>query len=245
MTALSVSARGVWKTFRAGRARVEALRGATLEVRAGEAVALVGSSGSGKSTLARCMAGLTPVDEGAIRFGEKPIASPSPVQLVFQHPSQALNPGFRVDRAIAEPLEIAGADASSRNSEAARRMGQLELPANLAACRVSELSGGQKARVALARGLCALNGRSGVLILDESPASLDLPLQRRLSKHLHAIRSREQVGILLITHDWNLAAAFADTLWVMDSGQVREPDCEAGRLLAAAAPPLLRGIDAA
>lgn len=244
MTAPSATADRVWKSF--SRERVQALRGATLEVAAGSAVALVGSSGSGKSTLAKCLAGLLAPDRGTVLFGGQPIAFPAPVQLVFQHVSVSMNPAFTAARAIAEPLEIAGVgSASSRRLQAVRRLEELEIPPQFGNALIAELSGGQKARVALARALCALAGRPGLLILDETLTSLDIPLQRRIARFLHTVRRRDSVAILLITHDWNLAVSFADEVRVMDSGEVRDSGCEAGRALADAAPPFLHKVEGA
>lgn len=169
-----------------------ALAGVSFELQQGEAVILEGPSGSGKSTLARCLAALEPYDSGAIEF-----AAPKRVQLVPQSPSDSLNP----TRTVAAALQEAGLDP------APELLAQLALPPDIRNRRASQLSEGQRARVAILRA--AEHTADGLLILDESLASLDDATRGEVIAYLASARRTRRLTLLLITHDAATAAALS------------------------------------
>ncbi len=218
---------GVWQRRKGS---VCALRGVSLQVKAGESVAVVGPSGAGKSTLARVLAGVEPPDAGTVTVGGVAL-NPGPesalralrqtVQLVFQDPGQALDPRQRVGAAVAEPLVIRRVP----RRELARRMEELlelvGLPRSreLALRLPRDLSGGERQRVALARAL-ACDPR--VLVLDEPTASVDASMRGQVVNVLEALRRGRGVALVVITHDLGLAACLCQRVIVLDGGSVVE-----------------------
>lgn len=214
-----IECRGVRKSYGRGPTARRILDGIDWRIDAGAWAALVGASGSGKSTLARCLALLEPVDEGEILVAGCPRDNPR-IQLIFQDPSRALDPYFTVERAIAQPLVIRGwGTAAERRARVREAMAEVDLPAAAAARRVSEVSGGQKRRVLIARALMA---EPRVLILDESLSGLDPTLRARMVNLLLDIQRRRGLTCVLISHDMRLALHLADTVAVMADGRIVE-----------------------
>ncbi len=202
---------------------VVALREVDLELPAGKTLAVVGPSGSGKSTLARCIAGLEQPTSGAISFAGINLLSPDVahrhVQLVFQDPGASLNPRFTVLAALNEPFVACGL-APERNP--ARLLEQVGLSSAFCERRTSQLSGGQKARLAIARALAALQlgGGPGLLILDESLGGLDLSVRAQIINLLVDLQEQQGLTYILITHDTALAAHLAEKIVVMAGGEI-------------------------
>jgi ABC-type glutathione transport system ATPase component len=215
--------RGGW--LRGGRATVQALRGVDLELAQSATLAIIGASGSGKSTLVRCIAGIEQPSGGEILYDGRPIHDADsrirPIQLIFQDPGASLNPRLSVEEALEEPLFIH--HDAAREFSAREILAQVGLPASLLARRTSELSGGQKARLALARALLALGLRPNrVLILDESLSSLDLSTQAQIINLLVDLQASHGLAYILIAHDLSLAAHMADQIAVMFEGKIVE-----------------------
>lgn len=179
-----------------------ALDGASLTIGEGEAVALVGPSGAGKSTLAKLLAGWETPDAGKIEWE----AQARRVQLVQQEPSESLNPRFTLGEALEEACGRADAGLLT----------PMQLPPDYLARRVSQLSEGQRARVAVARSAAALKGR-GLLILDESFAGLDTATRTAVTAFL-ADRPAA-VSLLVITHDVEVAEALGCRIVRIESGR--------------------------
>ncbi len=200
----------------------DVLTGATLDVRPGEVVALLGASGSGKSTLLRCVAGLHPLREGRIAIGGRDMADVDVEQrgvgLVFQ--DHALFPHRDVAGNVAFGPRMQGVDAEVAEARVARALADVGLT-HLADRAVDELSGGEQQRVALARALAA---RPRLLLLDEPYGSLDRPLRERLAAELPGLVRAEGIGALLVTHDQQEALRAADRIAVMVEGTVRQLD---------------------
>ena len=198
------AARRSWPA--ASQPEVQALRGVDLDVRPKQRLAIVGDSGSGKSTLARCIAGLEQPSSGTIRFAGQDLGDSMihhRIQMIFQDPGASLNPRFSVAEALEEPLVIRGASFSRQDT--ADRLGQVGLAGTMADRRTTQLSGGQKARLALARALAALeDGQPNILILDESLSSLDLSIQAQMVKLLLDLQEPRQLAYILIAHDLDL-----------------------------------------
>lgn len=234
--------RGLTRTYRrrkwigsAGN-EVRALRGVDLDLCAGKTLAIVGASGGGKSTLARCVAGLEPATSGEIFFRGQRLANPGEahrhIQLIFQDSGASLNPRFSVAEALREPLTI----GQERDLKITGRLQRVGLPETLANQATSQLSGGQKARLALARALAALDDSGAILILDESLASLDLSMQAQMINLLVDLQEERGLAYVLIAHNLRLAAHLADEIAVLFEGQIVERGAP-HRLFAAPAHP--------
>jgi peptide/nickel transport system ATP-binding protein len=205
---------------------VEALRGVNLELQAGRTLAVVGPTGSGKSTLARCIAGLEHPDAGEVLLDNRECTSTTihrRIQMIFQDPGGSLNPRFTVAEALAEPLAIS-TRAHVPSPIILERLRQVGLPESAGARVTSQLSGGQKARLAIARALAALGepDRPGVLLLDESLSALDLSVQTQIIELLLDLQQRRNLAYILIAHDLALVARLADEVVVLSEGRVVE-----------------------
>ncbi|MCT9932141.1 ABC transporter ATP-binding protein [Planotetraspora sp. A-T 1434] len=195
-------------------AAAPALAGVDLELLAGESVAVVGESGSGKTTLARCVAGLERPDTGRVVFHGS-AAGPRRLQMVFQDPYSALNPGLSVGTSLAEALAAAGRP----RSEVSELLELVGLPAAYARRRPKALSGGERQRVAIAR---ALAPRAGLLVCDEPVSALDVSVQAQVLNLLADLRRELGLTLLFITHDLAVARQIADRIYVMRHGRVVE-----------------------
>jgi ABC-type glutathione transport system ATPase component len=218
--------RGGWLSRRHS---VEALRGVDVEVRAGSTVALVGASGSGKSTLARCLACHEKPNSGEIWFAgtnlvglsQKELAPFRPqIQLIFQEPDASLNPRFTAIEIVSEPFLVAGLGTKSERRERALELMELVgLTAHLGSSLPSELSGGQRRRLAIARAL-ALEPR--LLILDEALTGLDLSTRAQISNLLLKLQGLYSLTYLCISHDFGLVTHLADQVVLLDRGRIVE-----------------------
>ncbi|WP_235558050.1 ABC transporter ATP-binding protein [Sphaerimonospora mesophila] len=212
-----LTVRGLTKRFHGSA--VPALDGVDLEVTAGESVAVVGESGSGKTTLARCVVGLERPDAGDVDFhagsGARGAALARRVQIVFQDPYSALNPGLTVGTCLAEALAAAGRP----KSEVAGLLTLVGLPEGYARRRPRALSGGERQRVAIAR---ALAPRPELLVCDESVSALDVSVQAQVLNLLSDLRRELGLTMLFITHDLAVARQIADRVYVMRGGRVVE-----------------------
>jgi len=186
---------------------VQALHKVSIEVGAGECVAVAGRSGAGKSTLARCIAGREPADSGAIEWHDAERGQER-VQLVQQEPSQSLNPRMTVAAALREACREASPDWLAR----------VRLPHEWFDRRVSALSEGQRARVAILRSAERL--KNGLLILDESLSGLDAGTRSHIISYLSEMRQERGLGVLLITHDSEAASKLGARMVRMEAGQV-------------------------
>lgn len=205
-----------------------AVKGADFAVQAGETLGIVGESGSGKSTLARAMVGLVKPAEGEILFDGKP-ARPlgrdratylRDVQLIYQHPYEALSPRMRIRDAIAEPLRRhALCPASQVPSQVADLMSQVDLDPTLGDRLPAQLSGGQCQRVAIARAL-AMNPR--VLIADEVTSALDVTLQAQVMDLLLRLQKDRGLTMIFISHDLAVIRRLCNSVIVMRQGEIVE-----------------------
>jgi len=211
------------------RTAVCAMRNVELDIAPGKIIAVVGESGSGKSTLACCIAMLESWDEGEIYFRGRDLAKLSgndlrtfrrEMQLILQDSAAALNPRFTALEAVEEPLVIQSTkNTDERRREALRSMERVGLPAEWADRRVTQFSGGQRQRLAIARALIL---RPKFLILDEALSGLDLSTQAQVLNLLLELQEAYGLTYLFISHDLALIAQVADEIAVMHAGEIVE-----------------------
>jgi len=200
----------------------------SFEIRRGESVGLVGESGCGKSTLARLLTNLIAPTAGRILFEGRDLrdlhALDSPqrfgIQQVFQDPTDSLNPRFSAFDAIADPLrrikKLRGAALATRVGELAD---QVALPRALLSRFPHQLSGGQKARVGIARAIAT---SPALLVLDEPTSALDVSVQAVILQLLDDLRRRLGMTYLFVTHDLSVVKLLCDRVIVMYLGRVVE-----------------------
>lgn len=227
--------RGWWdrlrrvKTDAPGQAFLHAVDDVSFTIRAGESLGLVGESGCGKSTLVRLLARLIEPTAGQIvfdgqdigaipigRFGRQP--QRSQIQVVFQDADDSLNPRFTAFDCIADPLRRMARLTSrevlrARVAEVAKMVG---LASELLGRFPHQLSGGQKARVNIARAV-ALHPR--LLILDEPTSALDVSVQALILKLLDELRHHLGMTYLFVSHDLNVVRLLCDRVMVMYLGK--------------------------
>jgi peptide/nickel transport system ATP-binding protein len=209
-----------------------AVDGISFEIMRGQSVGLVGESGCGKSTTSMmAMRLLDPTSGSIILDGEDIGAIPARafaklparkrIQMVFQDPTDSLNPRFTAMRAIADPIlrlgDIRGGDAlRARCEELAQLVG---LPRHLLDRFPHQLSGGQKARVGIARAI-ALHPE--LVILDEPTAALDVSVQAIVLNLLEELKARLGMSYLFVSHDLHVVRLLCDHVIVMKSGRIVE-----------------------
>jgi len=232
-----LSARGVAKRY----GQAVALDGVSLDVRAGECVALVGESGSGKTTLLRCFNRMTEIDGGSVLVDGTDVASADPVELrrrVGYVPQDGgLMPHWTVLRNVSlVPWLRHDGEAPRRASEALEWVGLS--PETFGGRWPRELSGGQRQRVAIARALAA---SPRIVLLDEPFGALDAITRAELQTSFDALRRRLGITALFVTHDLHEAALLADRVAVLRHGRI-EQVATADELTAAPATEYVRDL---
>ena len=227
----------------------------SLDLRAGEAVGLVGESGCGKSTLAYAAMGyLGPngrVLSGAIRVDGLDIAAMTEAgrarlrgnraAMVYQDPMSSLNPVMRIGRQLMEvPMRHQGLARAAAYEQAIAMLREVELPDPPAIMRryPHELSGGQQQRVVIAM---ALIGEPALLILDEPTTGLDVTVEAAVLDLVAELRARHDSAILFISHDLNTVARVCERIGVIYAGELVE-EAAAGELFARPRHPYTRAL---
>lgn len=221
---------GLSKSFRApGGGRVEAVREVSLSIPAGRTFGLVGESGSGKTTAARIAARHETADSGRVLLDGEEVGRATGaalrrfrrnVQYVHQNPFHSLDPRFRLDEIVTEPLRAFGIGSRrEREARAEELLAQVALDPGLKRRRPGELSGGQRQRVAIARALAL---RPGVLILDEPISALDALVQDQILRLLDRLQREFGLTYLFISHDLAVMRRICDEVGVMQAGRLVE-----------------------
>ncbi len=221
---VAVRAERVSRQYEMGSAVIRAVDDVTLEIRAGEFVALLGSSGSGKSTLLNLMAGLDRPTGGAIFASGKNLSEMSSLELaryrsrtvgmVFQ--SFNLLPRMTLEENVELPLRLAEVDRGERSARVRDALECVRLEKRLRH-RPSELSGGEQQRAALAR---ALVNRPTLLFADEPTGNLDSATGESIMLLLKDIQQNLGMTIVMVTHERPLAERFADRIVSLADGKL-------------------------
>jgi peptide/nickel transport system ATP-binding protein len=224
-----IDVRSVSKTYAVGARRVVAVEDISFSIERGSTHALVGESGSGKTTAVRLLLGLDQPDAGEIVIGGDSVRSHSRgqwrslrrhLQLVYQNPFTSLDPTWRLERILREPLDRFGVgDKAERRDRVREALGSVGLPESMLSRRPTQLSGGQRQRVAIARALML---RPDVVVLDEPTSSLDVTVQAGLIDLLFRLQNELGLTYLFVSHDLSLVRQLADTVTVLQRGRVVE-----------------------
>ena len=220
----AIRAEHVSRHYQMGSALIRAVDDVTLEVGAGEFLALLGTSGSGKSTLLNLMAGLDRPTAGSIVTHGRNLSELSSIELaqyrsrtvgmVFQ--SFNLLPKMTLEENVELPLRLAEVDRSERGErvrEALERVGLVKRATH----RPSELSGGEQQRTAIAR---ALVNRPTILFADEPTGNLDSGTGESVMQLLKEIQLSMGMTIIMVTHERPLASRFADRIAALADGKL-------------------------
>lgn len=231
-----LSIRNLSVSFRSGGDLVPAVKNVSIDVAAGETVAVVGESGSGKSTTAaavnRLLADNGVIVGGEVHFEGRNLTALSEnemitlrgagIGLVPQDPMSNLNPLMRVGAQISEALEVHGyAHGAAADARVVELLDMVGIPGAAQRARQypHEFSGGMRQRVLIAMGLAC---KPRLLIADEPTSALDVTVQRRILDQLDDLTDKMGTAVFLITHDLALAAERADRIVVMFRGEIVE-----------------------
>ena len=201
-----------------GHKPVEAVKGVSFQLDAGQALGIVGESGCGKSSLAKAVIGLLAPAAGEILVDGKPQTGrhPRDIQMVFQDAAGSLNPRMTIRQALEEVLRV---HRMVKPGETEARIGELldlvGLPGKVLGAYPREISGGQCQRVSFARCL-ALKPR--ILLADEPVSALDVSVQARILNLMRTLQRELNLGVLLISHDLAVVRTICDRVCVMHGG---------------------------
>ncbi|MEO5734310.1 MAG: ABC transporter ATP-binding protein [Rubrivivax sp.] len=189
-----------------------------------EVVGLVGESGCGKSTLGRVACGLIAPSSGAVRYRGEPVSHANgarrPIQMIFQDPFASLNPRMRVADIVGEAPRVHGiVDAKQVEDYVADLLRRVGLDAGLVRRYPHQFSGGQRARVGIARALAV---KPELLVCDEAVAALDVSIQAQVLNLFMDLRDQFELTYLFISHDLGVVRHLSDRVVVMYLGRVVE-----------------------
>jgi microcin C transport system ATP-binding protein len=229
-------------------AHVNAVRGVSLALRAGETLGVVGESGSGKTTLGLALLRLEPSEgtivlegraiQGLARNAMRPLRAR--MQVVFQDPYGSLSPRMTAGDIIGEGLAVhePGMTSAARATRVAAALEEVGLPTDTAGRYPHEFSGGQRQRIAIARALVL---KPRFLVLDEPTSALDVSVQAQVVELLRGLQAKHGLAYLFVSHDLRVVRAMAHRIMVMKDGQVVE-EGEAEALTAHPQQPYTRGL---
>ncbi|MFA5059033.1 MAG: ATP-binding cassette domain-containing protein [Candidatus Omnitrophota bacterium] len=207
---------------------VRAVDGVSLSIKSGENLSLVGESGCGKTTLGRVILKLLPVDSGQVIFDGTDITGLSSgqirslrknIQMVFQDPFSSLDPRFIVKNIIGEAMIFDRMKKSEKEGRIRDLLTQVALPADILNRFPHEFSGGERQRIAIARGLI---NNPKLLILDEAVSSLDILVQNQIINLLLELQKKFNTTYIFISHNLRVARKIGTHIAVMHRGTIVE-----------------------
>ncbi len=232
-----LDARNISVSFKVEGGTVDAVKNVSFALRKGETIGIVGESGSGKSVTARAimrlltkrarvspetMISLGGQDVMKLREPQMRKLRGSRVSMIFQEPMSSLNPVYTIGAQICEVLHIhnriSRAAAMKRAQELLEEV-QIPEPASRLKQYPHQLSGGQRQRVMIAM---ALANRPDILIADEPTTALDVTVQAQILNLIRDLKTRYGMAVILITHDLTVVRQFADRVYVMQHGEIKE-----------------------
>jgi len=207
--------------------------GITITLRKGETLGLVGESGSGKSTILKSVAGLLPpvrgtvgaADESALppRVEDRNASQLRQIQMIFQNPDESLNPRQTVAQILAQPLKLYfGLSGQELNARSTQLLEQVRLGGHYLDRLPSQLSGGEKQRVAVARAFAA---QPDLVLCDEITSALDVSVQAAVLELLDDLRRENNTSYVFVSHDLAVVRVLSDRVAVLYQGRL----CEIGR----------------
>ncbi|MFC6672004.1 ABC transporter ATP-binding protein [Marinobacterium aestuariivivens] len=224
------SRRGLWGKLTGNPGNlVAAVNGASLEIRRGETVGLIGESGCGKSTLGRTLLRLHEPTSGRILFDGTDVTSLSPaemkamrqhMQIIFQDPYASLNPRKTVEELVGLPLKLQGV---TKKAELRERVAEIVTNVGLKTSHLSryphQFSGGQRQRIGIARALIL---HPQFVVCDEPVSALDVSIQAQVIKLLGDLKRELGLTYLFISHDISVIGYISDSIAVMYLGEIVE-----------------------
>jgi peptide/nickel transport system ATP-binding protein len=224
-----IEVRGVTKIFTVDGKMLKAVDNVSFAVPAGTTRALVGESGSGKTTTIRLLLGLEEPDSGDISVAGEQVTGRAHdslravrrhLQLVYQNPFTSLDPTWRVESLVREPLDRYGIGTRRERTERVRQaLADVGLGEHLLSRRPEALSGGQRQRVAIARSLVL---KPDVIVLDEPTSALDVSVQADIVEVLLSLQANLGLTYVFVSHDLALVRQLAHTVSVMHRGRIVE-----------------------
>ncbi|WP_139004984.1 dipeptide ABC transporter ATP-binding protein [Arthrobacter crystallopoietes] len=232
-----ISVKDLVRTYQRGRTslfgkptEVQALRGVSFDVAAGQRFGVVGESGSGKSTLLRILAGLDQPTSGSVRVAGNEVAGAKEtelaqlrqqLQIVFQDPMGSLDPRMRVQDIIAEPLLAPGqkVDSARQRKLVGEMLSAVGLPVDAAERFPHQFSGGQRQRISIARALIC---QPRVLVADEPVSALDVSVRAQVLNLLSDLVDEYQLTLVFVSHDLGVVRYICDNVVVMNKGRIVE-----------------------
>lgn len=218
--------------FSGKKSSPDTVEGINITIEKGETLGLVGESGSGKSTILKAIAGLISPKNGAItlhgetqltaRVEERPALNLRQIQMIFQNPDDSLNPRHTVAQILAQPLRLYfGLSGDALRQRSIELIERVRLGAHYLERLPSQLSGGEKQRVAVARAFAA---EPEIVLCDEVTSALDVSVQAAVLDLLDELKKRQGTTYIFVSHDLAVVKAISDRVAVLYQGRL----CEIG-----------------
>ncbi|WP_105382960.1 ABC transporter ATP-binding protein [Neorhizobium alkalisoli] len=232
-----IDARNIGVSFKVEHGTVQAVKDISFQLYRGETIAIVGESGSGKSVTARTVMGLLSkravvLSKSSIDYDGSNILKLSEkarrklrgnrISMIFQEPMSSLNPIYAIGSQLVEAIRVhRKMNRRQAEARALELLKQVQIPDPEARLKQypHQLSGGQRQRVMIAM---ALANEPDVLIADEPTTALDVTVQAQILNLIRDLQEKLRMAVILITHDLTVVRKFADYIYVMQHGEIRE-----------------------